>query len=798
MNQDLSRPEPRLFVRLRGLRNVLNFCLFEVAFYFAYRYGMSFSQTAAAPFWFPDSVVLCTLLLAPPRRWWIFILGALPIRLFSEVSQGIPLWFLLTTFAIDSAKGLLMATLLRRFLKNPTRLQTVKEYALFCLFAVGLIPMLGAFAGAAARHALGKDYWTAWEQWFLSNSLTHLVITPLILYWIVGMPWKAPLPSRWRCLEAGLLTIGLVVTGYMAFDVGSESIGMTEPRFYAPVPLLFWAAIRFGMFGACGAVSLIAIFAINAALHGRGPFSGNSPAVTALALQHFLLLRAGPLYLVAVLIKQRRTVEQSLRASEDRYRQVIESQTEMICRYRPDCTLTFVNEAYCRFFNRGRVDLLGVSFLGLVPEESRPAICEAVRRLIEEKRPVTMEHQVLRPDGGVGWMQWNDYPILGDHGEVEELQGVGRDITERRHAEEALRQSEEKFASAFHASPSAISIHQERSGRLLDVNEGWEKLFQIRREDALGRTPVELEFFATARDREGFLRFLLDGRSIRNRELQMRRANGGTCWVSVSCEMIQIGGESCCLSILHEITERKQAEDARQNLAHANRLALVGELTASIAHEINQPLGAILSNAEAAELLLDSPQPALDEVRAILDDIRKNDLRASEVIRRVRALAARRPVEMGPVALDGVIADAVRFVEPDAQRRGVTLVRELAENLPEVQGDRVQIQQALLNLLINGMDAMSDTPLPRRRLVIRSGCNGGRFVEVTVADTGHGIPAEQLPHIFESFFTTKQQGMGLGLALVRSIVELHRGQITVENNMGGGATFRLRLPLESR
>lgn len=304
------------------LRAVAGLGLFGVGFYFAYRYGMSFSQVSAAPFWFPDSVLLCALLLSRPARWWVFIVAALPIRLFTEVAQDVPTWFLLTTFAIDSAKGLMTAFLLRRFVKDPTWLETAREYALFCLVAALLVPTLSAFAGAAARHALGHNYWRAWEQWFSGNALAHLILTPAILYWIFASPWKMPLPSSKRCAEAVLLGVGLVLTTHLAFRSGRGEAQFTDSTFFAPVPFLFWAAIRFGMAGASGAIMVLTVFSVEAAQAGRGPFSAQSPADTALALQHFLLLRAAPLYLVAILIEQTRGDERCLRASEARYREV--------------------------------------------------------------------------------------------------------------------------------------------------------------------------------------------------------------------------------------------------------------------------------------------------------------------------------------------------------------------------------------------------------------------------------------------------------------------------------------------
>lgn len=238
-----------------------------------------------------------------------------------------------------------------------------------------------------------------------------------------------------------------------------------------------------------------------------------------------------------------------------------------------------------------------------------------------------------------------------------------------------------------------------------------------------------------------------------------------------------------------ELAARRQFAE----LAHAARLATAGQLTAAIAHEINQPLSAILSNAEAAELMLAAEPPPIDEVRQILADIRSDDLRASEVIRRLRGLLGKHAPEMGPLDLNALAADVLGLLAVEARRRGVAMDMEFGE-LPPVHGDRVQLQQALLNLILNAMDAMDDIPRALRRVTVRTAANGNDGVEVAVSDAGHGIPAARLPHIFDSFATSKQDGMGLGLSITRSIVEAHGGKIHAENNPGTGATFRFTLP----
>jgi signal transduction histidine kinase len=261
---------------------------------------------------------------------------------------------------------------------------------------------------------------------------------------------------------------------------------------------------------------------------------------------------------------------------------------------------------------------------------------------------------------------------------------------------------------------------------------------------------------------------------------------------------IALAAETVLLAaLLVERRQRRRAEDEnrqrRRELAHAGRLTAVGELTASISHEINQPLGAILANAEAAEMLLESEDRNLEEVRRILSDIRRDDLRASEVVRRVRELAGKRELEMKRVDLNEVVESVKQLLEYEAKRHAVSVQTDLPAELPRVQGDSVSLQQVLINLALNGIDAMSVTTVVRRRLVISTRAAGG-VVEVRVTDTGHGIEEGDRNRLFQSFFTTKQHGVGLGLSICRSIVEAHGGTIVAENNLNEGATFRFSLP----
>ncbi|MBR1173762.1 HAMP domain-containing histidine kinase [Bradyrhizobium sp. KB893862 SZCCT0404] len=250
--------------------------------------------------------------------------------------------------------------------------------------------------------------------------------------------------------------------------------------------------------------------------------------------------------------------------------------------------------------------------------------------------------------------------------------------------------------------------------------------------------------------------------------------------------------------LLHERRHRRLAEvESRQRLAelaHVNRYSAVGELTTSIAHELNQPLGSILTNTETAELMLRGASPDMDEIRHILADIRRDDQRASEVIRRLRSVLKKTPFEVRDIELNDTVREAIGLVRALADGRRITLAYTPALVNLHVRGDPVQLQQVVLNLIINAMDAVSDGDMKKREVSV-STVRAGHQAEIRIADTGPGIASADLGSVFNPFFTTKPEGMGMGLAIARTIVEAHHGTIAAENQPWGGALFTIRLPL---
>lgn len=264
--------------------------------------------------------------------------------------------------------------------------------------------------------------------------------------------------------------------------------------------------------------------------------------------------------------------------------------------------------------------------------------------------------------------------------------------------------------------------------------------------------------------------------------------------IALAVMLVQAG---LIAGLVIERRRRKLAVQAEQKqrfeLVHASRVAVVGELTGAIAHEINQPLGAILSNAEAAEMIMTSEDPRPAELRQILADIRRDDLRAGEVIRRLRALLAKHHVEQQRFDLNEAVGDVASILRAEARRRGATLDILLPDPPASMVGDRIQIQQVLINLVLNALEAVADLPEPRRKVGVELETAGGQ-VTLVVRDRGNGIAPEQMPKLFDSFFSTKSTGMGLGLSIVRTLVEAHGGRVWADNGAEGGAVFRVEMP----
>lgn len=781
-----------------GLRYFLISLLASVGYFLGVKLGfaLTFGPHPVSVMWPPNAFILAILLLIPVRAWWGVLLLVLPAHLAAEAQGGVPTPMVLCWYISNCSEALIAAGITLWLTGGDLRLDRLRHIIIFFFWGAFFSACISSFldAGFVALNHWGEDsYWQIWRMRTFSNIFASVTIVPAIATWKEAELRKFKMTPK-RAAEAWLLFLGLAAVMSLMFFWLETGRGLVPIVLATPLPFFFWASIRFGVRGASGAILTGAILAIWSSVHERGPFMTGSPEENALSIQAFFILLTVTLIPLAAMLRERKAMTLVLSASERRYREVLESQPELVCRYFADTTVTFANESCCRFFGRRRESLLGRKFLELVRSEVHERILLNVASVMVSRRPLICECEGLLPGQDGVWQQWILNPILSPDGHIREIQAVGQDISARKLMEQKLRESEERCRAVVETQTEMVCRYTPDT-TLMFVNQAFCKFFGKTREQLLGRKFADL-LPASAREKmlhEAAL--TLSSRQATCWEHPFATGGDSVRWLgwmnypisesSVSRNEIQ--------AIARDVTDRKRAEEATRNLAHASRLALVGELSAVIAHEVSQPLNAILNNTEAAQCMLRQEKIARAELEGTLADIHADTLRAAEAVRRIRAFSKRRELEMRALSLNELVDDVFRLIAGDAARRRIKVEGDLAGGLPLAWGDFVCVQQVLLNLIINGMDAMNEAGDQDRVLTVKTGASGDSEVVASVRDRGPGIAAELTTQVFQSFFSTKHEGIGLGLSIARSIIQAHGGRIWVENNPDRGATFSFTL-----
>src|SRR6187401_283406 len=571
-----SRPETRnvLGAPLRdallapaSVRALLAFCFFEVAYYFAYRYGMSFSQTTASPFWFPDSVLLYALLRTRTRWWWLLLVATVPIRFFSEVAADVSIGLLVNTALNDYCKAVVGALVLRRFMDDPTRFGSLRDLGVYCLVAVLTIPAMSALAGALARGP-GPEYWDHWQNWFFGNALTHLVVTPFLFYWTIR-PRDKPALSTAQWLEAIALVAGLVASLAIAFQPAAHDVGFPDSRLFVPVAILFWAAVRFGMRGATAGTAILASFAIAEMSSANSTYFREAATTTVSALQQFLLLRAAPLFLVAALLEQSRRIQCSLHESERRFRDMADSAPVMIW--------IAGRDGRCEFFNKGWIDFTGRTpsqerddgWLQSIHDDDRDHCLAIYRSSVAARCEFELDYRLRRSDGIYRWILNRGVPRYGDTGEFAGFIGSAIDVTDRRRQETALRLSEERYRAVVD-SQTELVCRFTPDLTLTFVNEAYCRFLGKLRSEVLGS---KLSMYLPADSQVQLMTAVsqaVSGVSPGEWQCEVTGSDGSRVWQHWSCRAIDGAGDMPAelQAIGHDITDRKRADEVQRRFAH--------------------------------------------------------------------------------------------------------------------------------------------------------------------------------------------------------------------------------------
>jgi PAS domain S-box-containing protein len=363
----------------------------------------------------------------------------------------------------------------------------------------------------------------------------------------------------------------------------------------------------------------------------------------------------------------------------------------------------------------------------------------------------------------------------------------------KRSAEESLRQKTEELDQFFNLSLELLCIAN-TDGYFLRLNPSFERVLGYSKEELTAKRFLDFVHPDDLDRTHKVISTLVSQQKVIYFENRYRSKDGTYRWL----EWNSAPSGNLIYAAAHDVTERLkeevEAQQHREELAHVTRIAMMGELTTSLAHEINQPLTAIQSNAEAAERFLSQPQPDLGEVRQILEDIVRDDRRASEVVRKVRALVRKEKPQLQILDLNETIQEVVGLIRGESLLQGLSITMELSPELKMIQGDRVQLQQVILNLILNSAAAMRNSPLAQRKVIVRTTMPNGTSVKASVTDFGAGIDEHNIERLFEPFYTTKPEGLGMGLSISQRIISAHGGVIEARNNREGGATFAFMLP----
>lgn len=487
---------------------------------------------------------------------------------------------------------------------------------------------------------------------------------------------------------------------------------------------------------------------------------------------------------------------EDLRKSETRFRAAFEQAAMGIAHVSPEGRFLRVNQRFCEITGFSQPEMLKRTFQGITYPADRAADTVLLDKLLSGERDTcSREKRCVRENGEFVWIHATTALIRDRAGSPDWFIVTIEDVSARTQAEERVRQ----LSHVLEHSPVLVVI-TDQYGDISYVNRKFSEVTGYSFLESIGRNPRFLKSGETSSAKYQELWASITSGETWRGEFRNRKKTGELYWESAVISPLRdaAGRTTHFVAIKQDITEAKLAEledgQQREQIVHLSRVATLSELSSSLAHELNQPLAIILTNAQAAQRLLAQQPPDLAEARDILTDIVSEDQRAAEVIRRLRSLLKDGKTSLQPLDVNETVETVLQLMRSDLTRQSVTVQPSLANNLPCISGDHIQLQQVLLNLILNACDAMAGKPPENRHLILATArCNSA--VRVSISDTGCGLP-QDVSRVFEPFYTTKKQGLGLGLSICASIVQAHKGRLWGEACMaaGGGATFHLELP----
>jgi two-component system, LuxR family, sensor kinase FixL len=645
-----------------------------VGYYCGARLGMAltFVSEPVSTLWPPNALLLSALLVTRRRQWWVLLICVLPAHLLAEIRTGVPQHMSVLWYVSNSTEATLGAALILHYIGRPPRLDRVWDVSVLIAIAGVVAPVVSSFLDAGFVALTGwrySAYWQVWQTRTLSNSLAALTVIPLLMSLAPDAVERLRRMRRADWLETAVLLLGLCIAAAALFHE-AHPLNDSPALAYAPLPFLIWAAIRrgIGFVALCNCVVVLA--ALVGVLHGRSPFTLDSPERSAESFQGFLIIASASLMLLAGALAELRGA---------------------------------------RAVAVARLDQLKLA--------------------LEVANVGTWEWDLERRR--ISWTPIDAGPV---DGAVSPITLSSRELIRRIHAEDRR---------------VVVRAFRETSQRTCEA------------------------------------------------EFRILDCNGHTAWMATLGKQVsdEDGKSRRMIGVYRNVTRRKSREEQLTmqwaQIARLNRVSNVGALSGALAHDLMQPLTAILSNAEVARAQLSHAEGNSEAIDAALGDIIADDLRMIEMIRHLRSLFERREVRGQQLDVNRCVESVIALERSYLAARGVTVNVRLDSALPPVLFDPVQLQQVLINLITNACDAMENNVNGKGHMEILTS-TANDTVELVVTDNGVGI--KNTEQIFEPLFTTKQHGIGLGLAICRTIVTAHGGRLWATNNATRGASLHISLP----
>lgn len=769
---------------------------------------LAFPSAPVSAFWAPNAIVLATLLLAPRRRWWIFLAAIVPSHFLAQLPE-LPLAQVIIQYLLNVGLALIGALCIETFCPFPRQYAQVRTTVVLLVCGGLLAPLATSLLMAGAFVVIGitNEFWLTVVARTITNAFAVVALVPLIVHGVERLRSGRKEVSLTRAAEAAALSIFTTAVCVAVFVLPLEPHNRSPLWLYAPLPLLAWAVIRFGVGGACGAGLIVGAVSTWGVLNGSGPFADRDPVQTALSVVSFQVTACMGLLMFAALLNERRQAADALRRSEARFRSIFEDNIIPTLIWRDRFRISEANDAFLRLTGFTPADIEG----GVL------RVDELTARTRSERPPEVPQTDLLErftsTDNELTLRDGRRVPVVIRHSQFAgEPGGVvyALDLSAFRRAEAQRLRAENLHAAVLGSLHDEIAI-VDSSGTVIEVNDSWRRALRRASAARFDRVVAGESFLDACRraaadgnraaeEHLDALQAVLGGAEVRRHLEYAGTSAENPSWIEVSIERLR-RPEGGAVITRTDVTARKHAElDARtqrQQLTHLGRVAVLGQLSGAFAHELNQPLTSILGNAEAALKMLARGTGETLEIKEILRDIVQDNERAAQVIQRLRALLDKGEIQRRSVDLNVAVREVLDLARSEFIARNVQVTAAYDGLAPPVMADRVQIQQVVLNLLMNACEAMASVPVAERTVQVATRYDAATTsVVITVSDSGGGIAPLDIERIFQPFVTTKAHGMGLGLAICQSVAQSHGARLWAENGKTGGAAFHLSVPVE--